>query len=76
MAKINGRHVCDYCKVEFPWDYQIPNRLSDMRYDVEPIIPNVAHCSRRNSIYDDYYVLSTYCPRCHRLNSFSHTPDK
>ena len=43
MAKISDHHICAFCEVKFPWDYQIPNRYSDMRYDVEPITANVAH---------------------------------
>ena len=76
MAKISGEQVCSQCGFVFLWDYQIPNRLSDGRYDVEPINKNVVHCKRENAIHDDFFSFSVYCPHCNRYEVFEYTPGK
>ena len=75
MAKIYGTHKCSICNKSFPWDYHLPNKLSDHRFDVEKIIPENVHATRISSIYSNTLELCVKCKYCGNRDSFIYNPD-
>ena len=70
MAKIFGEHKCSRCERLFTWDYHIPNRISDGKFDVEPIIQENVHARRINSLNADEWEMRVVCKYCNHIDIF------
>lgn len=68
---IYGSFECESCGVTTEWFYQIPNRMSSGRFDVDVYPPNKAGLrSKPYKIDRNRYTASCWCKNCGHLNSF------
>lgn len=70
---IRGVACCAHCGKEVPWFYQVPNRLSDGRIDIE-VFPQdrVGLRSKPYLLHDNVYEMEFWCPHCDYLSSFEY----
>ena len=70
---ITGKAQCKHCGESIAWYYQIPNRMTDGRFDVD-IIPNdkVGLLSKPYPLKDKRYLMKFCCPHCKYQSDFEY----
>jgi hypothetical protein len=73
MAKVKGVNICDECQTEYAWEYIVPQRLSSTScLEVESIDEKCVHPKQMNGYNTSFFEFRCYCPKCDKLNCFSH----